>query len=72
MATTAIRNTAVIPANENRGESKVRSIYNAFAHALEPYFGPGNLDLLASGNRSKLTEREKGIIDAYFNGVGSF
>ena len=69
MATTAIRNTAVIPANDNRGESKFR---NAIAHALEPYFGPGNLDLLAAENRSKLTEREKGIIDAYFNGVGPF
>ena len=73
MATTAIRNTeSVAPARENRGTSKFRSIYNAIAHALEPYFGPGNLDLLAAENRSKLTEREKGIIDAYFNGVGPF
>ena len=32
MATTAIRNTeAVIPARENRGESKFRSIYHAIA-----------------------------------------
>ena len=72
MATTAIRDTAVVTANENRGESKVRSIFNAIAHVLKPYFGLRNLDLLDSENRSKLAEREKGIINAYFNCVGHF
>ena len=70
MATTAIRNTAVIPANENRGESKVRSTYNAIVYALEPYFGPSGLEMLAPENRSKITAHERGVTDAYFNGVG--
>ena len=72
MATVAIRNTAVVPANETRGESKVRSIYNAIVHTLEPYFGPGNLDLLAPENRSNLSEQDKGIVDGYFHGVGPY
>jgi hypothetical protein len=72
MATVAIRNTAVVPANETRGEGRFRSIYNAIVHTLEPYFGPGNLDLLASKNRTKLSEREKGIVDGCFHGVGTF
>jgi hypothetical protein len=72
MATIAIRNTAVAPANETRGANKVRSIYNTIVHTLESYFGPGNLDLLASENRSKLSEREKGIVDGYFHGVGPY
>ena len=58
MATTAIRNTAAIPATENRGESKFRSIYNAIAHVLEPYFGPGDLEMLAERNRSRLDSKE--------------
>ncbi|MDP6455215.1 MAG: hypothetical protein QF898_18165 [SAR202 cluster bacterium] len=70
MATIAIRNTTVTTAHKNRGESKVRSIYNTIVHAVEPYFGPGNLDLLAPENRAKLTEREKGLTDGYFHGVG--
>ena len=66
MATTTIRNLAVILANENKREGRLRSIYNSIAHALEPYFGPGNLDLLAVESRSKITEREKASLARIF------
>ena len=73
MATTAIRNTeAVISANENRGESKFRSIYHAIAHVLEPYFGPGDLEMLAARNRSKLTELDKAYYRVHMTGIMPF
>ena len=72
MATTAIRNTAVIPANDNRGESKFRSIYNSIAHVLKPHLGPGELEMLAARNRSSLTERDEALYKAYMKGSMPF
>ncbi|MDP6455214.1 MAG: hypothetical protein QF898_18160 [SAR202 cluster bacterium] len=72
MTTTAIRNTAVIPANENRGESKVRSIYNTIVHAVESIFVPGDLETLAAANRTKLDPREVANANALLTGVVPF
>ena len=73
MATTAIRNTeAVVPARENRAESKFRSIYNAIAHVLKPHFGPGDLEMLAARNRSRLTELDRAYYRVYMTGIMPF
>jgi hypothetical protein len=68
MATVAIRNTAVIPANETRGESRFRSIYNAIVRALKPHHSLGDLEMMAASNRSQLTNRDKDYI-LYATGI---
>ena len=70
MATRTIRNPAVAPVNENRGESKVRSVYNAIAHTLKPLFLPIGLESLNPEHRAKLTATDRGILDAYYSGAG--
>jgi hypothetical protein len=59
MATAAIRNTAVIPANENTGESMFRSIYNTIVRALKPHHSLDDLEMMAARNRTNLTNRDR-------------
>jgi hypothetical protein len=59
MTTTAIRNTAVVPANENTGESKIGSIYNTIVRALKPHHNLDDLEMMAARSRSELTNRDR-------------
>jgi len=68
MTTTAIRNTAVIPANENRDESKFRSIYNTILRIFETHHSLGDLEMLAAANRTELDPREVAHANALLTG----
>ena len=45
------------------------AVGNAIAAIVEPFRGPGNLELLDPKVRAGMTEQEKGIVNAYFHGV---